>query len=310
MFSFFKRNKSNNHVPGWASYFSGAEYDKFTILLDKYFVGKNISYSFGDGEIQLEGKTFGAEKLGLVNLAQMCKQTNQLNWKDLISEHFNGMQSAAIFESEFAKKAHDFSFAKDYIGVRLYHNDYVSNIDESLTIGNQITDDIFAMLVFDFPHSIINVKPEQTIQWNKNNEELFEIGVANIKDKYELEITSQNIGEFKIWFVQGDHFFVPNIIFDLQRNSKLIGSKGSLIGIPHRHSVLIYPIENLELIKAVNQLIPIINGMNEEGPGSISNNLFWYHDNQFMTLPYKLEENKLQFYPPEEFVEFLNTLSP
>src|SRR5207247_218831 len=142
------------------------------------------------------------------------------------------------------KKAHDFSFAKAYLGVRLYHNDYVSSLDESTSIGKQFTDDVFALLVFDFPHSVINVKPEQTIQWNKNNEELIEIGLANIKEKYKFNISTQKITDFTIWFVQGDHFFVPNILFDLQNNAKLDGTKGSLIGIPHRHAVLIYPIEN------------------------------------------------------------------
>lgn len=308
MLSFFKRNKPGKEVPEWANYFSKKEYEKFIEQLDTYFRDRNITYSFGDGEINVEEKTFGAERLGLVNLAQMCKQMAQSDWRDIIKEHFDGMQTAAIFEEEFNYHVDDFDFARGYIGVRLYHNDYVSNLDKSLMIGRQITDDIFAMLVFDFPQGIVNVKPEQTIQWNKSNEELFDIGVENIRVKYETEIVSQRIGDFNIWIAQGEHFFVPNIIFDFQNNQKFIGTNGSLIAIPHRHCVLIYPIENLQVIKSVNQLIPIIYSVNEEGPGSISNNLYWYNNGQFITLPYKFENNKVQFYPPEDFIEMLSIL--
>src|SRR5690606_37707118 len=100
----------------------------------------------------------------------------------------------------------------------------------------------------------------------------------------------------------------PNIVFDIENRKELIGSKGSLVGLPHRHSAIIYPIENLEVVKAINGLIPTIYGMNQEGPGSLSNNLFWYKDKTFTQLPYKIDEGKLQFFPPNNFVELLNEL--
>ena len=53
---------------------------------------------------------------------------------------------------------------------------------------------------------------------------------------------------------------------------KYIGTEGALIGVPHRHTVIINPIESLEVAKAINILIPIINGMNIEGPVSIVEN--------------------------------------
>ena len=102
--------------------------------------------------------------------------------------------------------------------------------------------------------------------------------------------------------------FTTNILFDLNIKKEFIGPYGSLIGIPHRHVVIIYPIKTLEVVEAINRLIPIIFGMEREGPGSISNLLYWFKDNEYTTLPYKISEDKMDFYPPQTFVDVLNQL--
>jgi hypothetical protein len=308
MFTFFRRHKTNRQVPEWASYFDGAEYERFLFLVERYFAGRKIEFLLGDGIVHIQTGRLGGEDLGLVNLAQICKQSNSFRWKGVIRRHFTQLEKAASFKIEFYKKVHDFSQVKDYIGVRLYHTDFVSHIKDGLTIGKHITEDIFALLVFDFPHSIINVQPEQTIQWNKMNEELFEIGIANIRRNYKTILSPQMLGKIKCWVARGNHFFAPNIVFDLKSNSQLVGSNGALIGIPHRHAVFIYPIENLEVLDAIHVLIPVIYRMNKQGPGSVSDGLFWYHNDTLTALPYELGEQKLEFTPPEAFVAVLNTL--
>jgi len=90
---------------------------------------------------------------------------------------------------------------------------------------------------------------------------------------------------------------------------QVLGAKGTLVGIPHRHAVFLYPIETLEVVTACNILIPVISSMYHDGPGSISNNLFWYYNGEFITLPFEIGEKELKFFPPEEFVDILNTLS-
>jgi hypothetical protein len=309
MFSIFKRYKDNQEVPEWASFFNGSEYSDFLKAVDNYFNKKKITYELGDGMIMTGVNDFSFNNLGLTNLAQVCKQDKPRNYGSIVSEHFDSMVRANQFDTEFNKIVHDFDNVKKYIGVRLYPNDYAANIGKELTIGKDFAGDIYAMLVFDLPDSITNVQPEQADKWGKSLDELFEVGLQNIKTNYSSDISQQKFNEFTIWFIQGNHFFTPNIVFELSNYPNLVGSKGSLIGIPHRHSVIIYPIENIEVVTAINQLIPTIYGMNSEGPGSVSNNLFWYKDGRFENLPYKIEVNKLQFFPPDNFLELLNTLT-
>jgi hypothetical protein len=309
MFPIFKRKKENANVPEWASFFKEHEYVEFLKSIEGYFGNKKIGYDLLDGILKLDTDDFGLNNLGLMNVAQVCKQDAPKNYKKMVSAHFDALIRAHQFDTGFKQIIDDYDKIQDYIGVRLYPIDYPAAIGKDLTIGKEFSEGIYAMLVFDLPDSIINIQPEQADKWNKTLDELFETGIQNIRHKYPLEISEQKFKEFNIWFVQGDHFFAPNIVFDLNNHSKLVGSKGSLIGIPHRHSVIIYPIENIKVVKAINQLIPTIYGMNEEGPGSISNNIFWYKDGHFQNLPYKIADKKLQFFPPQYFVELLHTLT-
>jgi hypothetical protein len=308
MFSLFKKKTDKINVPEWASFFDEKEYSMFIKEIDNYFKNLNIQYEIGDGQVQVSENEFGFSHLGLMNVAQVCKQEDKKYYKEIIAEHFNSLIRANKFEKEFEKIADNFEEVKKYIGVRLYDNEYVAHIGKELTIGKDFAGDIYSMIVFDFPDSVLSIKPEQTTAWNKTTEELFEIGVSNIKSNYPLIVNKEDLGEFSIWFIQGEHFFTPNIVFDLENRKELIGSKGLLIGLPHRHAAIIYPIENLEVVNAINGIIPIIYGMNQEGPGSLSNNLFWYKDKTFTQLPYKIDEGKLDFYPPNNFVELLNEM--
>lgn len=309
MFSIFKRKGDHPEVPEWASFFNEKEYQEFIKAVDNYFVKKKLSYEQQGSMLVVGENNFGFSQMGLVNVAQVCKQDKTAVYEKIVSRHFETMIRANEFESEFEKIVTDYDKVKKYIGVRIYPADYATNIGEDFTLGKSFAGDTYAMLVFDLPDSIANIKPEQADKWGKTVEELIETGIENIKQNYPFEISKQKFNDFDIWFVQGDHFFTPNIVFDLENHPKMIGSKGALIGMPHRHAVIIYPIESIDIIKAINGLIPTIYGMNQEGPGSVSNKLLWYKDGQFVNLPYNIQEQKLQFIPPAEFVELLNTLA-
>jgi hypothetical protein len=308
VFSFFKRKKTAQPVPEWASFFSQQEYQDFVSHVEAYFKRKQATFAYNEGVVVVENEDQEKINHGLVNIAQQCKQSPPKEWKELIKSHFDSFEQIDRFNQNFNSQAHDYDYVKHHLGVRLYARDYLSHISEDIIITRHVTDDIIAMLVFDFPHSVSNVKPEQSILWNKLEDELFEIGIANVKANYQSDISRERLGDFDIWFVTGEHFFTPNIVFDLENDARLVGSYGSLIGIPHRHAALIYPIENAEAVRVITGLIPVIYGMHQEGPGSISDKLFWYYDNVFYPLPYTLDEKTIQFFPPEKFLDMMNEL--
>jgi hypothetical protein len=309
MISLFSSCKGQNrNVPEWANFFDKKEYNCFIDIVEEYFKQKNFKISINDGVVTVENNDLGLNNLGLVNLAQICKQEKRNVWKEIVIDHFNRLIEANKFEADFNSKINDFEQIKQYIGVRLYHKDYLKTVGKENTVYKELTDEIVELRVFDLPHTVSSIKPENISTWNKKTDELFDLGFKNIKSNYPLEISQQDMKDYKIWFVQSDNVFASNILLDRDDLNRYLGKYGALIGIPHRHAVIIYPIENLEVAKAINSLIPIIKGMNNEGPGSISDKLYWYNDNKLINLPYKIAGNKLQFYPPDDFVNMLNKL--
>lgn len=311
MFSLFKR-KEPVKVPEWASFFSAEEYSTFIEQLDVYFRSIQVDYVLtADGVIQPKANDFGFNfNMGLLNVSQVCKQNTPDDYQRVIADHFNSIINHFKFEQEFEQMENDYEKVKDYIGVRLYNLDYISQLGKHLTIGKDFAGDIYAMIVFDFPDTVKNVKAGLEKVWGKTIDELFATGVENIKENYPLEISKESFGEFSVWFVQGDHFFAPNIVFSIDDMPELTGSKGALIGLPHRHAAIIYPIESLEVVTALNRLTFAVHGMNAEGPGSLSDNIFWYRDGVFTPLPYKMDDKSLQLFPPDSFVSLLNELAP
>jgi len=308
MFSFFKNSKNLPEVPSWASYLTKTEYSKFIKSIDSYFYKQNITYRLEDGYLEVGPNDFDFTQLGLVNLSQICKQDEPQNYKKIISRHFDTMVRSNKFDKDFQKIIHDFEQIKQYVAVRLYHQSYFETVGKENTIGKDFAGDIYAALVFDLPDNILSITPEQAEKWNKSIDELFGLGVKNVREACPINVSQESFNNLKIWIVEGNHFFVPNVVFDLDKHPQVIGTYGSLIGIPHRHGVIIYPIENLQVINAITTLIPLIKGMNTEGPGSISNNLFWYNAGVFEDLPYEIQEEGIQFYPTENFTNQLSLL--
>ena len=309
MISLFSSCKGKNrNVPGWANFFDKKEYNYFIDIVEDYFNQKNFKFSINNGAVIVEENDFGFNNLGLVNLAQICKQEKRNDWKEIIADHFNRMIEANKFDTEFKKKINDFEQIRQYIGVRLYHKEYIETVGKENAVYKELTNEIVELLVFDLPHTVTSIKPENITNWNKQANELFDLGFKNIKANYPLEISQQDMQDYKIWFIQSDHVFASNILLDNDEIKKYTGKHGALVGVPHRHAVILYPINDLEVVKAINSLIVIISGMNNEGPGSISDKLYWYNDGNFTDLPYKIEDKKLQFFPPDNFVQTLNGL--
>jgi hypothetical protein len=165
MFSFFKKKKTEPTtsivpiVPEWASFFTVEEYKAFMKNVDAYFKQLNINYEVGDGEILVDPNEFGYERMGLMNVAQVCKQHEISEYSTHIAGHFNSLSRAYNFNKEFDSIAGDFDKVKQFIGVRLYEAGYPNYIGKENALGKDFAGNIFAMIVFDFPDSVTNIKP-------------------------------------------------------------------------------------------------------------------------------------------------------
>lgn len=309
MFSFFKRKNQKEQTPTWARFFTPEEYTQFVGEVEVYFNSKGIDINLENGVVKVNTSGFGLNNLGLLNVAQQCKQDSASEYKVIVENHFNQLKASYDESKLFDEVKGDFNQARELLALRLYNKAYVTAVGEELTVGYDFAGDLYAMLVYDLPETIESVSIDEINRWGKTKEELFEIGVQNVKRKYKQKLVQHEVSEIDIWFAEDQHFFVPNTLLDLDENRYLIGTYGAIVATPTRSTAIIYPIESVDVIQAINKLIPIVYNLNSEGPGSLSNHVFWYINNEFIDLPYSVENNKLSIEPPGSFVDMLNKLS-
>lgn len=310
MLSFFKKKKepSQINIPEWASFFTSNEYSVFIEAIRSYFDRLNLQYTIEDGVVSVEENYFGFNELGLQNLSQMCKQNDIKDYEAVVKDHFETMVRIHKFDKEFEEIVSDFEKIEKYIGVRLYDVEYAANLQKENMIVQHFTEGVLAVLVFDLPESVMNIKPEQIEPWGKTSDELYEIGKQNIKQNYVVNLFEEKVGDNKFWFAEADHFYATNFVMNIQDFPQVIGRKGSLVSIPNRHIALIYPIQNLEVVGALNNMLYLTSRMYEDGPGSITDRLYWYNDGIFLDIPHRIEDEKLAITPPSVFIDALNEL--
>ena len=307
MFSFFKKKKAVE-VPEWASLLTGPEYSTFIEAIEAYFKKLNVAIEMEDGLVICEKNDLGLGQLGLQNVVQLCRQTTKSQYRNVIKGHFDMMVRSGKSKAQFEEMANELSNVAHYIAVRIYPKSYIELLTENGCISRFFAGELYEMLVFDLPDTIENVNPKYLGLWNKSVEELLALGRKNTRKNNEISIEKVTLEDYSVFLAESASFFTANIVFDIEQHPQLTGKKGALVGLPYRHAAVFYPIESLEVVNVLTGIINIVAAMFNEGPGSLTTNVFWYFEGAFTEIPYELGEGKLSISPPENFVKMLNAL--
>lgn len=307
----------------WASLFTAEELDEFFSLVRAWFekegysaiIQGNVVIAWGPrkGEHEIAWGPHKGEheiRYGIVNLAQICRQSDRAKWGAIIEEYFRGIRTAKAEIKELKRKVARFSEISDLLVVRLWPVEYLEELSPKRFIYREDLEGTISVLAFDLTHSFRQVKPEEAARWGKTTEELFRIALENVRRKSVLEREIVEIEKgAHILLMSDDNMLVTTHALFLEEYPECIGKGGSIVGIPNHRVLLCHPIQNLLVIKAISVLIPMIWDLYLQGPSSLVPYLYWYRGGRFTILPYRIAGEKLSFSPPAEFVELLNSLS-
>jgi len=306
VYLFVSHKSSRKTVVTWAPFLTSDEAQSFTLDVKSYFstLGPNYIVDIDQGIVTNDSITYGLD-----NIAQIYHQTSESKKKSIVNEFFNSLRNDEAIGKQIQDNLDDFDSVKSYLGVRIYSREFLDQIGDSNLVSRFDFPGSVSVLVLDLPTTVSSIKPEQIAKWNLKTDELFKIGIDNVTAKYQPEISLEKISDkLSIWIIESENIFTATHIFHLQNRTQFIGKYGSLVLIPHRHAVLIYPIDNLNVVEAIKILIPLGQKMYLEGPGSISASIMWYHNGKYIDLPYSISNQKLNFNPPQEFNDVLNQI--
>jgi len=306
VYFFVSHNYSRKTDVPWAPFLTSDEAQNFTSDVKSYFLklGPKYIVDFDQGVVTNDSMSYGLE-----NIAQLYHQASEAERKTIVKDFFNSLRNDEKLGKQIQDNINNFDSVKSYLGVRIYPREYLDQIGDSNLVTRLDFSGSVSVLVLDLPTTVSSIKPEQIAKWNLQTDELFRIGIDNVTTKYQPEISLEKITDkVSIWLISSENIFTTTHIFHLQNRTQFIGKYGSLVLIPHRHAVIIYPIDNLNVVEAIKILIPLGQKMYSEGPGSISASIMWYYDGSFINLPYSISNQKLNFNPPQEFNDALNQI--
>ena len=88
----FSSNKDDRDaVPAWADFFSNTEFKAFEKAVSSYFKSLGKPFKIDDGIVRTSWMSSDSEmqNLGLMNVAQMCKQAKTEEYEGIIRNHFD-----------------------------------------------------------------------------------------------------------------------------------------------------------------------------------------------------------------------------
>jgi hypothetical protein len=288
-------------VPGWAAFMDPGEYAEFRSLIRQWLRDHRPEFrELEDGTIEVTLSDGQPLVLGLVNLAQTCHLIPRSEWQAQIALHFGNVLQAPLPMNL------TFEQVRTMLKVRLYPEDM--GLPDAPLVRRAIAPGVQALVTVDYPTSIRSLTPEDVQAWGKSTDELFELGLANVKaqDVPQLE----PLDEDSIQVLAGNSFFTTSWVLMLEEYLKPMPEHGALVILPHRHLVAFAPIEDLTVVEAVQTLLVIAAGQYHQGPGSISPNLYWWRNGELTLLPGGLQGKTIQFAPPDDFNELVLSLPP
>ncbi len=310
LYAFWSRKKKDEGfppVPNWASFFTPERYTRFEREIQRHFQRNEIACQIGDGNVYVfrGGDPKPSHQWGLLNLAQVCNQSAEEKWPEQIQQHFEAMVRSEQEHADLKAKMNDFSTIRDRLGVRLGS----PNMPRDLIIWREDIPGVLSYVVIDLPSSMITINGDSTNKWGVSSQQLFEVALDNLRKQGCPEHRNFEIDKnLSIVAALGDSFFTASHALLLSEYSEMVGPHGSLVAIPHRHALLCYPIRDLNVVGVIHRLWTMTQGMEKEGPGSISGHIYWYFQGKFTLIPCELKNGELAVRPPDAFVDMLNSL--
>lgn len=295
--------QNETSAPPWADFFNATQYAVFLTLVQAELQQKGFTVDLQDGVAFIQNSEAKSLQLGLQNLAQMCFASGESNWEATIAKHFAIMLQR---NSGQGWKEAPFSEVSALLKLRVFSSSLPA---EAMLVGYPIAPGLEAVLALDLPDSVVTVSPTQIEKWGISREVALALGLENAlrEPVRKIVLTSENGPT-----LQGLHeesFFVSTRLLRMEDWVAKDHPNGALVSVPCRDLVLFHPIEGIEAVRAVSEMLFTTNHFFRRGPGSISRDLFWWREGKLTLLPSEERDGSFSFAPPGEFLDCLNRIA-
>jgi len=292
----FRRQPQNSPAAPELPGLTPAEAQAFMVDLGAALDARSAGWSVDDGALRLEGH---AKEYGLTNVAQQWQEAVPGVRRRLLRDRL-----AAIDERHDTPTVAPADMAA-LARPQLWPMETVEELGDVL-VAREVTEDLAAVLSLDMPTTVHAVRPEDLAATGLEEDQLWERALAQLDDGETIERSVLDDDELVVVLVSDSHFLASRLLA-LEALVGAVPPHGALLGVPHRHMLVVHGIYDATVLEAVNLMAPFVVQQFEEGPGSLSGHLYWWHDGEIERLVVDDDEGSIT--PPDGFVALLEALT-
>lgn len=292
-------------VPEWAPFDAPKDYAAFIEAVSADLGRRGLTFEIGDGVVMAQQPgNDEPHQLGLSNLSQLCHAAERADWSRVIASHFTSLLS--MQGRDLGALAADYDQVKPILRVRLMPDASMGGIELPQSVTRPIAPGILAVLVFDFPDSTATVDVEHLAGWPVDVDGAFEQGLDNLASEPTPMHDDVDAEEAHLTVWYGDSFYVATRAVRLAEVLPA-GTTDALVAVPNRHTLLVTPIVDAGAVAAMQAIYRMAVRLFRDGPGSISDQPYWWHEGMIVQIPHRENGRNIAVYPPDEFVALLET---
>ncbi|HEY3781859.1 MAG TPA: hypothetical protein VGL56_12305 [Fimbriimonadaceae bacterium] len=301
--TFFGKSEKPDHLES----ISDTDYRRLVALVKSELSNRKVKFVVDEkkGQITFPDLRF---EMGLTNLAQMCQQAEKAQWPEMV-RHFVAVSEKNWSSDPEAKRIPEFDEVKAQLKVRLNTVEFVTATTLPLLTTFDVSDKFLTYLVIDTPQEVTSVPSKSVEHWGRPLPELFEIALQNCWEQDPVEKGSAPVGNgVEFVTLMGETFFASTHLLMLDKHFPAPPEAGLLVSVPTRHTILACELTNKMAAAAFSPLAFITCNMYEDGPGSVSQDVFWWHNGQLKPLILDIGSNGAKLLGPDEFLEVMQTM--
>jgi hypothetical protein len=210
----------------------------------------------------------------LQNLAQTCRRAPEERWPEIVEQHFASLREAGSGDESVAELLGG-------VHARLLSTDsFTPELVGAMRYAREVADGLVLAYALDRPTSVRMLTDHDVRRAGLR--ELAEAGYANLM---RVPVQHGQIavhGRALLHSVYGDSPFVASKALFLPELARQVTGEdlpdaGALVVVPTRHLLAYHPIADGSVADAINDLAAYAYGAHQDGPGSLSPRVYWWH---------------------------------
>ena len=278
---------------------------RFTEAVTDHFHKRNISVQIEGGVAHITKYIDGKERhFGLRNLAQKCAALPPSHWGQAVNAHFEQIDAVAKEQATLLSDVGHLESVKDLLAIQIMN---AADVPVEQSVHREDLPGTVSILIFDLPQSSRWVMTDEARAWGRPLEELFAIAIENQRAKprpQANQIQVEPIGSFIA--MEGPEPTTATYALTLGEFNKFRGDHGALVAIPTTRHLFCLPLDHRNVARVAQLLVVSSRRFFREGPASITDRIFWFHDGKFDEVRTEGDGTLLRFVPPERLGNILS----